>query len=172
MSQSSIINEEMKAPSKAQWSAVFSLSFSVVCLVTAELLPVSLLTPIASALDVTEGMAGQAVTATSVMGVIASLFMAAATRRLDRRHVLLIFSLFFIASNTLVSFASGYGTLIAGRILLGVSLGGFWSMAAAVSMRLVPVASIPRALSIIFGGVSIAMAIAAPLGTWLGGLIG
>ncbi|CAM3835174.1 MFS transporter [Rouxiella silvae] len=172
MSQSSIIKEKTLAPSNAQWSAVFSLSFSVVCLVTAELLPISLLTPIASALNVSEGMAGQAVTATSVVGMIASLFIAAATRRLDRRLVLLMFTLIYIVSNTLVSISSSYPTLIAGRVLLGVSLGGFWSMAAAIAMRLVPEASIPRALSIIFGGVSIAMAIAAPLGTWLGGLIG
>lgn len=172
MSQCSTVDEITTAPAKAQWSAVFSLSFSVICLVTAELLPISLLTPIASALNVSEGMAGQAVTATSIAGTIASLFIAAATRRLDRRHVLMLFSLFFIASNLLVSLSTHYGTLIAGRLLLGVSLGGFWSMAAAIAMRLVPAAKIPRALSIIFGGVSIAMAIAAPLGTWLGGLIG
>lgn len=172
MSLTSALKETREASVKAQWSAVFSLSFSVICLVTAELLPISLLTPIASALNVTEGMAGQAVTATSIVGTIASLFIAAATRRLDRRHVLMMFSLFFIASNVLVSLSTHYSTLIAGRVLLGVALGGFWSMAAAIAMRLVPVSKIPRALSIIFGGVSIAMAIAAPLGTWLGGLIG
>ncbi|MFJ5160620.1 MFS transporter [Pantoea sp. NPDC088449] len=172
MSQTSVIEETREASVKAQWSAIFSLSFSVICLVTAELLPISLLTPIASALNVTEGLAGQAVTATSVVGTIASLFIAAATRRLDRRHVLMMFSLFFIASNVLVSLSTRYSMLIAGRVLLGISLGGFWSMAAAIAMRLVPATKIPRALSIIFGGVSIAMAIAAPLGTWLGGLIG
>lgn len=172
MSQTSVPDETREASVKAQWSAVFSLSFIVICLVTAELLPISLLTPIASALNVTEGMAGQAVTATSIVGTIASLFIAAATRRLDRRHVLMMFSLFFIASNVLVSLSVHYSTLIAGRVLLGVALGGFWSMAAAIAMRLVPVSKIPRALSIIFGGVSIAMAIAAPLGTWLGGVIG
>lgn len=172
MSQRSVIDEMTKKTVKPQWSAIFSLSFSVLCLVTAELLPVSLLTPIASALNVSEGMAGQAVTATSIAGTLASLFIAAATRRLDRRQVLMMFSLLFIASNVLVSLSSHYSTLIVGRVLLGVSLGGFWSMAAAIAMRLVPAANIPRALSIIFGGVSIAMAIAAPLGTWLGGMIG
>jgi predicted MFS family arabinose efflux permease len=159
-------------PDRANWGAVFSLALSVTGLVTAELLPISLLTPIAHDLNVTEGMAGQAVSTTALVALVASLFTAAATRRLDRRIVLLFFTLMFIASNALVASASHYAMLLAGRVLLGVSLGGFWSMAAAVTMRLVPEAAVPRALSIIFGGVSVAMAVSAPIGTYLGGVIG
>ncbi|AVF37993.1 MFS transporter [Rahnella sikkimica] len=156
----------------AKWGAVFSLSFSVISLVTAELLPISLLTPVASALHVSEGMAGQAVSATSLVGMISSLFIASATRRLDRRLVMLMFMVFFIASNALVSMATDFTMLIVGRVILGVALGGFWSMAAAITMRLVPAAQIPQALSVIFGGVSVAMAVSAPVGTWLGSIIG
>jgi DHA1 family purine ribonucleoside efflux pump-like MFS transporter len=57
-------------------------------------------------------------------------------------------------------------------MLLGVSLGGFWAMAASLAMRLVPAELVPRALSIIFGGVSVSMVVAAPLGTFLGAIIG
>jgi len=71
-----------------------------------------------------------------------------------------------------VAAAPDYAVLLIGRLLLGVSLGGFWSMAAAVSMRLVHKSLIPKALSVIFGGVSVAMAVATPLGTWLGDAIG
>ncbi|MBE2321333.1 MFS transporter, partial [Solirubrobacter sp. CPCC 204708] len=77
-----------------------------------------------------------------------------------------------VAGNTIVGFASTYAMLLLGRVLLGLELGGFWSMAAAVTMRLVPSALIPRALSIVFAGVSVAMAVSAPLGTYLGSLIG
>lgn len=160
------------SPDHAHWSAVFSIALSVVSLVTAELLPISLLTPLAADLGISEGMAGQAVSATSIMGMIASLFIAAACRRLDRRLVLMGFTLISIASNVLVAAAPDYVVLLIGRLLLGVSLGGFWSMAAAVSMRLVHKSLIPKALSVIFGGVSVAMAVATPLGTWLGDAIG
>jgi predicted MFS family arabinose efflux permease len=83
-------------------------------------------------------MAGQAVSATSIVAMVASLFMAVAMRGLDRRVVLLFFTAFFIASNMLVGVASDYSMLLIGRILLGVAIGGFWSMSAAVTMRLVP----------------------------------
>jgi len=53
-------------PSLAHWGAVWSLFLTVVCLITSELLPISLLTPIAGGLRVSEGMAGQAVSATSI----------------------------------------------------------------------------------------------------------
>lgn len=160
------------SPVHAHWSAVFSIALSVVSLVTAELLPISLLTPIATDLGISEGMAGQAVSATSIMGMIASLFIAAACRRLDRRLVLMGFTLISIASNVMVAAAPDYTVLLIGRLLLGISLGGFWSMAAAVSMRLVHKSLIPKALSVIFGGVSVAMAVATPLGTWLGDVAG
>ena len=110
----------------------------VTCLVGAELLPISLLSPMAADLQVSPGMAGQAISVTSIAGVIASLFAAIASRRLDRRLVLMVFTLLFIASNVIVGMASSYPMLLAGRLLLGLALGGFWSMAAAISMRLVP----------------------------------
>jgi predicted MFS family arabinose efflux permease len=58
------------------------------------------------------------------------------------------------------------------RILLGIALGGFWSMAAAVAMRLVPAVLLPRALSIIFSGIAVGTVVAVPLGSYLGGLCG
>jgi predicted MFS family arabinose efflux permease len=156
----------------AHWSAVFSLSLSVTCLLTAELLPISLLTPIASDLDISEGMAGQAVTATAVVAFFASLLIANLTRNVDRRAVMLVLMLLFVISNVLVGLSTSYGLLMAGRVVLGISLGGFWSMAAALAMRLVPEQSVARALSVIFGGGSVALAVAAPAGTDLGDVLG
>ena len=57
----------------ASWGGVVALMAGVFALVTAEFLPASLLSPIASGLHVTEGTAGQAVTATAVVGAIAGL---------------------------------------------------------------------------------------------------
>ncbi|ARP88407.1 MFS transporter [Bordetella genomosp. 9] len=161
-----------QSPVKPAWPAVFSMSLGVFGLVTAEFLPASLLTPMAADLGVTEGMAGQAVTATAAVALVTSLLIASATRRLDRRHVLLAFSLLLIASNLLVAAAPTLTILILGRVLLGIALGGFWTMSAATAMRLVPEPLIPRALSVMFSGVSAATIVAAPVGSYLGDLIG
>jgi predicted MFS family arabinose efflux permease len=56
------------------------MALGVFGLVTAEFLPASLLTPMADSLGVTEGVAGQTVTATATVALVTSLLTAAATR--------------------------------------------------------------------------------------------
>lgn len=154
------------------WMAVFSLAMGVFGLLTAEYLPASLLTPMAADLGVTEAMAGQAVTVTAVVALFAGLFVPGLTRRFDRRRVLLVFTLLMIASNMLVALSSSLAVLLVMRILLGIALGGFWSMAAAVAMRLVPAKLVPRALSVIFSGIAVGTVVSIPMGSYLGGLYG
>lgn len=154
------------------WGAVFSMTLGVFGLVTAEFLPASLLTPMAADLSVTEGMAGQAVTMTAAVALMTSLVISAATRRIDRRLVLLSFSILLVASNLLVAFAPNMMVLLFGRVLLGIALGGFWTMSVATMMRLVPEPLVPRALSIMFSGVSVATIAAAPLGSYFGDIVG
>lgn len=159
-------------PATPAWMAVFSLAMGVFGLLTAEYLPASLLTLMATELGVSEALAGQAVTVTAVVALFAGLLVPGLTRSIDRRWVLLGFSTLMVASNLLVAVSSSFVVLLLMRILLGIALGGFWSMAAAVAMRLVPNALLPRALSIIFSGIAIGTVVAVPLGSYLGGLYG
>ena len=154
------------------WGAVVSMSLGVFGLVGAEFLPASLLTPMAAELGVSEGMAGQAVTATAAVALLTSLLITSVTRRIDRRYVLLGFSGLLILSNILVALAPNLPSLLAGRILLGMALGGFWTLSAATIMRLVPERLVPRAMSILLSGVSAATVFAAPMGSFLGDLTG
>ncbi|WP_063732664.1 MFS transporter [Streptomyces sp. RTd22] len=160
------------APVSSSWAAVFSLAVGVFGLLTAEYLPTSLLTPMAADLGVSEALAGQAVTVTAVAAMLSGLLTASLTRRIDRRIVLLGFTVLLIVSNLLVAVAANMVMLLLMRILLGVALGGFWSMAAAVAMRLVPPDVVPRAISIIFSGIAVATVVAVPLGSYLGELSG
>ncbi|MDN7604695.1 MFS transporter [Burkholderia gladioli] len=157
---------------RASWSAVYALALGVFGLVTAEFLPASLLTPLAASLGITEGTAGQAVTVTAAVALVTSLLIAVLTRGIDRRRVLLAFSVLLVISNLLVASAGTFLAILLGRVLLGIALGGFWTMSAATAMRLVPAAMVPRALSIIFSGVAVATIAAAPLGSYFGHLIG
>ncbi|WP_333010519.1 MFS transporter [Kluyvera sichuanensis] len=160
------------APAKPAWRAVWALGLGVFGLITAEFLPASLLTPMAASLGVTEGVAGQTVTATALVALVTGLLITSATKSLDRRWVLMFFTLMQIVSSLLVAFAPSLQVLLLGRLLLGVAIGGFWAMSTATTMRLVPASDVPKALSIIFAGVSIATVVAAPLGSYLGSLIG
>lgn len=166
------MNEPRHGEPRSEWGAVFSMGLGVFGLVTSEFLPASLLTPMAADLQITEGLAGQAVTATAAVALITSLLLSTIIRGADRRNVLLALSILLIASNLVVAFAPNLPLLLLGRVLLGVSLGGFWTMATALAMRLVPEEKVPRALSIIFAGVSGATVLAAPVGSYLGEIIG
>ena len=160
------------SPVRPAWRAVYALALGVFGLIVAEFLPASLLTPMASSLGVSEGMAGQAVTATALVALVTGLLIATATRNIDRRWVLMFFSVLQIVSSLMVAFAGSLAFLLLGRLLLGIAIGGFWAMSTATAMRLVPAAHVPKALAIIFSAVSVATVVAAPLGSYLGELIG
>ena len=172
MSLSTEVADEVSVPARPAWGAVFSMAFGVFGLITAEFLPVSLLTPIAASLQVSEGQAGQTVTVTALVALLTSLVVGSVTRRLDRRVVMLAFTLLLVASALLVALASNLTLILLARVLLGMAIGGFWTLSTAITMRLVPSDQVPRALSIVFSGISLATIIAAPLGSYLGGLIG
>ncbi|HEE3550581.1 TPA: purine ribonucleoside efflux pump NepI [Klebsiella pneumoniae] len=172
MSHSNETKPHARDLARPNWSAVFAVAFCVACLITVEFLPVSLLTPMALDLGISEGMAGQSVTTTAFVAMFSSLFITTVIGKTDRRYVVILFSLLLTLSCLLVSFADSFTLLLLGRACLGLALGGFWAMSASLTMRLVPMRVVPKALSIIFGAVSIALVIAAPLGSFLGGLIG
>lgn len=156
----------------AHWPAIASLALGVFGLVTAEFLPASLLTAMAADLGVSSGASGQSVTATALVAAVAAPSIPLLTRRFDRKSVMLALTLLLIVSNALAITAQSLGALLVSRVLLGVALGGFWSMAAALALRLVPEGRFARAMSIILTGVSVATVCAAPVGAWMGELWG
>ena len=161
-------------PRKAEqsWGAVFAMSLAAFVLVASEFMPVSLLTPIAADLHITEGQAGQGISVSGLFALFASLLIASVAARVDRKPLLLSLTVLMIVSGTVVAFAPNYWVFMIGRALIGVAIGGFWSLSAATAMRLVPEDQITRAMAIVNGGNALATVIAAPLGSFLGELIG
>ncbi|WP_302882821.1 MFS transporter [Pantoea cypripedii] len=156
----------------SNWGGVFALSLGAFALVASEFMPVSLLTPIAADLGITEGQAGQTISVSGAFAVLTSLFISALAGKLDRKILLSVLTVLMIVSGTIVSLAPNYEIFMLGRALIGIAIGGFWSMSGAAAMRLVKDAHVPRALAIFQGGNALATVIAAPLGSFLGGLIG
>jgi predicted MFS family arabinose efflux permease len=154
------------------WSAVGSMALCVSMLIAAEFMPVSLLTPIARDLLATEGMAGQAISISGLFALVASMLIATVAGRYNRRHVLLGLTGVLLASLILIAVAPNFLMLMIARALLGIVVGGFWSLATATVMRLVPEESVPKALGIIYTGLAVASAFAAPIGSYVGGIIG
>jgi predicted MFS family arabinose efflux permease len=156
----------------AAWGAVLAMSLGAFVLVASEFMPVSLLTPIAADLRITEGQAGQAIAISGAFALLTSLFISTLAGRLDRKVLLLALTALMIVSGTVAAFAPNYPVFMVARALIGVAIGGFWSMSAATAMRLVPQHEVPRALAILNGGNALATVVAAPLGSFLGAVIG
>ncbi|WP_433247510.1 MFS transporter [Streptosporangium sp. CA-135522] len=142
-------------------------TFSVV---TAEQLPVGLLTSVGGALDVSEGTAGLMVTVPGLVASATAPILPVAIGRLDRRIVLLGLIALMVVANLMSALAPNFAVLLASRFLVGISIGGFWALAAGIAVRMVPERYVPRATAIAFGGATAANVLGIPAGTLIGEL--
>ncbi|STT86121.1 putative MFS-family transport protein [Klebsiella pneumoniae] len=70
---------------RAYWSGVLAMTLCVFVLIASEFMPVSLLTPIAGDLHITEGLAGQGIALSGALAVLTSLTISRLTGSLDRK---------------------------------------------------------------------------------------
>lgn len=159
-------------PRRASWAGAVSLGFGTFALVTSEFLPASLLSPMAADVGVSLGVAGQTVTATALLGAITGPTLAPLLPRLDRRLLIVGLVALSIVSNVLGAFAVNFGMLLVARLLLGIAVAGFWSLAIAVISAILPAHAIGRGMTIVNLGVSLATVLAIPVGAFLGDLVG
>lgn len=152
----------------AYWSGIFAMTLCVFALIASEFMPVSLLTPIASDLQISEGLVGYGIAISGAFAVLTSLSISRLAGSMNRKTLLLLLTGLMCASGLVVGFAPNYLVYMIGRALIGVVIGGFWSMSAAMAMRLVPTRSVPKALAIFNSGNALATVVAAPLGAILG----
>ena len=156
----------------SHWGGVLAMTLCVLALIAAEFMPVSLLTPLAVDLHVSEGAAGQGIAISGAFAVLTSLSITWLAGSMDRKTLLLILTSLMAISGAVVALAPSFILYMVGRALIGVVIGGFWSMSAATAMRLVPDDQVPKALAVFNGGNALATVIAAPLGSYLGSVVG
>lgn len=168
----STLSQTTQSNERAYWGGIFAMTLCVFVLIASEFMPVSLLTPIARDLGVTEGLAGQGIAISDALAVLTSLSLTRIAGNMNRKTLLLGMTALMAASGLLIAFASSYLVYMVGRALIGIAIGGFWSMSAATAIRLVPQHQVSRALAIFNGGNALATVVAAPLGSYLGTTIG
>ncbi|MGW4093849.1 MFS transporter [Nocardia sp. NPDC004750] len=154
------------------WLGVGAVAAGTFTVVTAEMLPVGLLTPIGSALSVSEGRAGLALTVTGLVAALSAPLGTAALRRVERKVALCGLMAVLALGNLGAAAAPTFSVLIGARVLVGVGMGGVWAIAASLAARLVPERSVTAATSLVFSGVAVASVLGIPAGTFLGALAG
>ncbi|WP_280235579.1 MFS transporter [Nocardia cyriacigeorgica] len=150
------------------WPSLLTMFLGSFTLVTAEFLPPGVLTALANDLGVQEGVVGLSVSATALTALLAALGLGSLFPRIDRRMLLVALTIGAAVSNVLVAIAPNIGLLLIARLLLGVAVGGYWSMALVIAAQLVPAARLGKAMMIVNAGTTVATVAGVPLGVLLG----
>lgn len=157
---------------RSSWPAVAAVTLGIFVIVTTEILPIGLLTAIGSSFAVSDGMAGLMMTMPGFLAAVAAPLVTVATARFDRRAMLCACILVLVVANVLAAAAESYGLLLVSRVLVGIVIGGFWSIGAGLADRLVPARSVGRATAVIFSAVPLGSVLGVPAGTLIGDLAG
>jgi predicted MFS family arabinose efflux permease len=154
------------------WLAVLSVSLGAFVFVTSEFLPIGLLTQISAGLHVSDGTAGLMVTIPGLIATFAAPVMTIGAGRVDRRILMLGLTALLVASNLTCALARNFPVMLVGRVMFGMTVGGFWTIAVTLGSRLVPKPMMTRATTIIAAGISIATVLGVPAGTLIAGFAG
>jgi predicted MFS family arabinose efflux permease len=156
----------------ASWSAIATLGIGAFALVTSEFVPVGLLPRIAEEIGITEGQAGLMVTVPGLVAAAAAALSVRVAGTQDRRVVLCFMLGLLVAAEILVATAKGFAVLLLGRVLLGVAVGGFWTIGGTMAAQLRPRHQSARATAVVMSGISIGTVGGVPAGVYLGDLFG
>ncbi|GGT08533.1 MFS transporter [Nonomuraea spiralis] len=159
-------------PPLLSWLAVVSITLGIFAIVTSEILPIGLLTTIGADFRVTDGTAGLTMTLPGFVAAVAAPVLTVATARLDRRVTMCVLMVVLAAADVLAAVAGAYWVVLASRVLVGLTIGGFWSIAAGLAARLVPPAAVGAATALIFSAVPLGSVLGVPAGTLIGHLAG
>jgi predicted MFS family arabinose efflux permease len=149
------------------WLALGTFAIGTESFMIAGLLP-----RMAADLSVSVEAAGQLVTVFALAYALSSPVLTAITGRLDRRALLIASMTAFALANVAAVVSPGYWSLMAARVFLAFSAGLYVPNASALATALVPTQRRGVALSIVNGGMTLALVFGVPLGAIVGNQLG
>jgi predicted MFS family arabinose efflux permease len=161
--------EDTPAPAgRFPWAALLTMALMGFLLIATETMPAGLLPQIAAGLDITEGTAGQFVSAYALGTVVAAMPAVAMTRGMRRKPVFIVGILGFLAANLVTAFSTDIVLSLGARLLAGAFSGLLWGMLAGFARRITASEHAGRALSVASLGTPVGLAVGTPFGSWLG----
>lgn len=148
-------------------SAVYLLALSLFAMGSAEFLMGGILPMIAEDLRISLPTAGTLISAFAVGALIGGPPFAILALRWPSRSALFISQLAFIAATVVSLLAQGYRAILLARFGMGLAYACFWSVAAATAVQLSPPDRRAKALSIVVSGLTVAMVLGGPAGTYI-----
>ncbi|MBB5857309.1 MFS transporter [Amycolatopsis umgeniensis] len=167
----STLDTSARTPLKG-WLAVLAVTLGIFSLVTTEILPIGLLTPIGEDFRITPGTAGLTMTLPGFLAALAAPAVTVAAGRLDRRALLCALMVVLALADVLAATAQAYWAVLVSRVLVGLVIGAFWAIGSGLAARLVGLGRAGTATAVIFSAVPLGSVLGVPAGTFVGELFG
>ncbi|GIO09207.1 putative MFS-type transporter YbcL [Brevibacillus reuszeri] len=139
---------------------------------TTESIVTGIIGMVADDTGVSVSLAGQLVSGFSLAFAFGSPLLIALTARMERKKLLLLTLLLFIAGNLLAFLSPGFSTLMVSRVFLGLIGGVYTVVALAQAANMAPPEKKGRAIAVILMGFSVSLVLGVPAGTLLGDVWG
>ena len=166
------ITIEANATFQQRWGAILTLMLATFSVVTTEMIPIGLLTPIVEDFSVSLATTGFLMTLPAITAAISSPLIVLFTRSVDRKTLLLIGALLLTLCNLVAALTPYYWLLLISRLFVGVCIGIIWALAGGLVPRLVAAPAVALATSLVFGGVAAASVLGVPFGVLMGEWLG
>lgn len=150
---------------------VYIFTLSAFALGLAEFVPIGLSYVMATSLNVTVEQVGSTVTAYALGATFSAPILTALTASWSRKNVMLVTTLVFTLGSIVAAYATTISAMVIARFVAGIGHGLFLAVAASTAAKLAGPGKEGRAVAVVFGGFTLAMAIGVPLSTWLGGVM-
>lgn len=162
-----MMTPHVSPPPTLRGSPVYWLALGTFAVGTESFMIAGILPRISQDFAVSAATAGQLVTVFALAYALFSPIMTALTSRIPRRTLLIESLAAFSVLNLLAAFAAGYWSLMVARVLLAIAAGLYVPGANALAGSVVAPSLRGRAIGVVNGGLTIAIALGVPLGTWV-----
>jgi DHA1 family inner membrane transport protein len=151
---------------------VWILTLSAFAIGTAEFVIAGVLPQVAGSLGITEGQAGNLITAYALAIVVGGPILTLWLARFEKRTALIGLMALFIAGNLIGAVTTNYTLLLIGRVIAGLTQGPFYGIGAVVATKVVSDKLAGQAVGQMFAGLTLANVLGVPAGTWIGNALG
>jgi DHA1 family inner membrane transport protein len=150
--------------------ALYALAVATFAIGTTEFVIVGLIPDIAADLGVSIPTAGLLVSLYALSITLGTPIFSALTGALPRRGLAIGLMALFTICNLSAAVSPNYATLLLSRIVMAVAHGVFFGVGAACASSLVLKSKAGSAIAVMMGGLTVAMVVGVPLGSWIGQL--
>jgi len=131
-------------------------------------MPPGLLPQISAGLTISEGSAGQLVSAYALGTVLATMPLIALTRGLRRKPIFVFGITGFLITTVITAISPAFALSLGARFLAGAFSGLLWGMLGGYARRISAPEFAGRSLAVASIGTPIGLAVGTPFGSWIG----